>query len=1416
MESPSAYIPIDRRQAIARGEALPDRMVGTALFADISGFTPLTDALLRAFGPRRGTDELTRQLNQVYDALIQQVHTYQGSVINFSGDAITCWFDQDNGLRATACGLAMQQAMGRFAVLKTPKGGTVTLSLKVAVASGMVRRFLVGDPQIQCIDVLAGAALKRMAMAEQYARKGEVLLSQELVVRLGSQIRLDEWRGKAKTGKLRAAAPVYFGVVNSLATAVEPCPWPADLTPNETAGTGGLSEAQIRPWLLPPVYQSLQNGQDEFLAEIRPAVALFLKFEGLDYDQDEAAGAKLDAFIRWVQNILVDYDSYVMQVLVDDKGSHLYAIFGAPLAHDDDAERAVAAALELQGAPKQFDFITQIQMGINQGRMRAGAYGSAVRRTYGVLGDGVNVTARLMSQAEPGQILVSQSIVEAASPNYYFKYLGPIKFKGKQEPVSVSLVLSPRLPSPQKLFTTFRDPLVGRDNQLRQLEQILVETLAGQKQVVWLEGVTGIGKSHLATEFAERALQRGVRVVVGACQSLSQATTYYPWQQIFRGLLGLIDERSPELGQEERLTRQISQLEAIIRATNPDWLIRLPLLGDLLALLILDNPTTAAFEPQLRQDALFDLAEEMLQTWAKDQPLLVLIEDAQWLDEASRALLLSLTRVPTKAPILFILVQSLPTTRVEQERLWLELKRLPHVHSLKLGELSLSEMAELVTRRLQGEVSPLALELIQVQAQGNPLFTKELVDALQETGGLCRRDDGLWWLSDPMFNALQQANCLTKRQGQWTLSEHASLAAAKLDLPDSIYSIVLARLDRLPESLKVTLKVASVIGRRFEFDLLVGVHPVQPTQTDLLAQLDQLQALDFIQPEPALPQQAYLFKHSITHEVTYATLLEQQERSLHQTVAEALEQWQPEAVERLAYHFSRSDVPDKMLYYLDLAAGKAQHEYANETALAYYTQALALAERWRWRKGQVEILHVLGQREQEEDSLQALATNLETPTFELGYLWGQYYEATGNYTKAQATIELALADSRDKRDLVSEARCLSYLGLIARRQGHYEQAKIWYQQALAQFEPKQAYTEREAWALTQVFNGLGTVYRQQGNFDQAQTYHERALALSRQTGNRSGEAQACNDLGAAFFYQHRLTEALSYHQQALEIRQAISDRAGEGMSWHNLAQVMHDLGDYGQAQQYLTEALNILQATGNRWEEINVWNVLGILYQELGDLSKAEACLQQGLALTQEIGDEAGQAYLLANLGLVARDKGELETAKTLFTTGLALAQAQSDPYLVLGYLNYLSAVSLQMNQFQQAITQAEASLNLRQELKMRFATPDDLAILAAAYLARGDLAQALEYVAQTQAILEEYGGQGPEFPQQDYFIVYQVLTAAGQSESAQAALRSAYRLVMDKADKITDPTLRQSFLERVAINQAIIKMYRSLKTAPI
>ena len=289
METLSVYIPMDRRQAMRRGESLPDRSTGAAVMADVSGFTPLTEALARESGPQRGAEEITRYLNQVYDALITEVHRYQGSVIGFSGDAITCWFDGDDGLRAATCAVQLQRAMDQFGRITVPSGPAVTLAMKAAVAIGPVRRFVVGDPNVQLIDVLAGATLDRLAAAEQQVHKGEVVLSAETAARLQQRAVIAEWRTDAAGGQ--------FAVLQRLTSPAAPQPWP------EFVSNPDL-EQQVKHWLLAAVYARESSGQGAFLAELRPAVALFVHFGGIDYDGDATAGQKLDDYVRWVQAVL--------------------------------------------------------------------------------------------------------------------------------------------------------------------------------------------------------------------------------------------------------------------------------------------------------------------------------------------------------------------------------------------------------------------------------------------------------------------------------------------------------------------------------------------------------------------------------------------------------------------------------------------------------------------------------------------------------------------------------------------------------------------------------------------------------------------------------------------------------------------------------------------------------------------------------------------------------------------------------------------------------------------------------------------------------------------------------------------------------------------------------------------------------
>ena len=1399
MQPAAAYIARDRRRALATGASLPESTHGATLFADISGFTPLTTALVRSYGARRGADELTRHLNIVYTALINEVERYGGSVIGFSGDAITCWFaasspasQSDLGAvirQAATAALAMQAAMQNYQLIRLPTGATVTLAIKTAVAAGPARRFAVGAPAIQLIDVLAGVTLDRMAATEQMAKQGELLLDAPTVNLLQPALTIAEWRTQPNTHE-------RFAVVITLTPPAVPVdPHPVTLLP----------EAEASAWVLPPVYARLQSEGGRFLAELRPATALFLKFTGLDYDHDPDAANKLDQYIRWVQSIVNHYEGALIQLTTGDKGTYLYAAFGAPIAHDDDIRRAVTAALELRTPPPHCPFIATTQIGISQGAMRVGAYGSATRQTYGVLGDETVVAARLMTHAPPGHVLVSQVIADAIGDEFRLQALGEVKLKGKATPQPLYAVLQPITRSRQ-LYDLYPTPLVGRATELARLATELDAVRQGQGRLVRIEGSAGVGKSHLVAEAARQAQQQGFTIVSGACQSTNQDTAYFAIRLAMRGLFGI--DRLDTLAVEA----QIEQVTTAVTTLNPAWSLRLPLLRDLLALPIPDNATTAAFDAKLRYEALISLVVDLVQSYAQRQPLLLIFEDIHWMDEASQGVVLALARMVQSAPLLLLLVQR-PPVREHDPFLSETAALTPQTH-LSLEELTPEGITALVQQRLnrtQGKpvalVSPLALSLIQVQTQGNPFFAEELVDALLDGGYLQRNAEG-WMLSPGLIQRLRNSGCLARVDTVEVVAADAPLGTVEVGLPSTIQGVILARLDRLPEPVKLTVKVASVIGRLFNHELLLRAHPVQPEDALLTSQLDTLLHRDFARVEQPEPRRTYLFKHNITQEVVYQTLLADQRQELHLAVARTLEVSQPENVDYLALHYYNSDmlqapVRDKALHYLDAAGLRAKRDYANETALSYFNRALEIEARSDWLKAKVEVLHILGRREEEAATLQNLTGQQTTSQFDLALLWGDYYEAVSDYTQAEYTIKNALALASATNDQEGEARSLARLGMIAWRQGNYEDAEQIYSQSLATTYKREDFLAEEAEARY----GLGLVYRQQGKFEEAKLQFERDLQLNQFLGNLQNEARALNAIGHVELLRRNYAEAINFYQHSLTIRRNIGDLAGVGTSLLSLAQGLSSRGDYGQAEPMLREALKIHQTINNRWLETLIWNELGILYFMVGQFSNAHDCLNNGLQLSRYIGDEARQAYLLCNLGQVVREQGKLAQAQRILTDGLALTEKQKDTNLEAIYLSDLALVSLYAERFDEAIQSAMASLKKFEELNLPLSMTTDLAILAIAHLALNHKLQALQYTCKALEILDGCHGEGPDFPQRDYWMCYQVLQALGKTDVMSHALTSAHRLLMQQAERITAPEMRHSYLQNVAFNRSILQV---------
>ena len=903
----AAYVPEDRRHAMARGDALPEQAHGAALFADASGFTPLTEALAQQFGPQRGAEELTGYLNRFYTALIQQVHRYGGSVVSYSGDAITCWFDHDDGRRALAAGLGMQAALAQFARSPLPSGDSFSLAVKVAVAVGDGRRLLVGDPAIRLIDVLGGAVADSLAAGSALVRPGQVLIDSLAAQRLGLA---------GASVAAPAAAPAYFSVT-ALPWPVAPAPWPA-LPPD------ALNQDQLRPWLFASIYDRIVRGHGQFLTELRTGVSVFLRFGGIDYE-DTAAGQRLDTYIRWVQSVLAHYEGQLLDVTLGEKGGYLYAAFGALVLHEDDSRRAAAAALELRAPPSHLAFIAPVPIGMSRGTMRTGPFGSDQRRAYGVMGDEANVAARLMSAAAAGQIIATRGVVKQLAGLFETAALPPLTVKGKAEPIPVFALTGPasQAPRPRR---SHAGRTIGRLAERAQLDAALQSLLAGQGGLVVVEGEAGIGKSRLLADWLEAAAALPVRVLLGESDAIEQSTPYHAWRSVFSQLLFPPAAPSHPPGQpgpDVRRAYVLDQLEALGLAE------RAPLLNPVLPLELPDNDLTARMTGKVRSDNTHDVLVALLQQAAAQQPLLLVLEDAHWLDSTSWALALAAFR-QVQPMLLLLATRPLPEPAPPEYQ---HLLSRPGALRLRLEALPHEDAVALVCQRLGVAGLPEALaSLLRHKAEGHPFFSEELAYAL--------RDAGL----------------IAVEGGQVRVAPGVDLG--QVLLPDTVEDVVTSRVDRLTPGQQLTVKVASVIGRSFPVRLLEEVHPVAADRPRLSRYLDLLQQLDFTSVSTPPPELGYIFKHVITREVVYSLLLFAQRRQLHRAVAE----WYERAYARdlapvyplLAHHWlsaSHEAAGDaeseaatlKAIEYLEKAGQAALRSDASREAAAHFEKLLAMA-----------------------------------------------------------------------------------------------------------------------------------------------------------------------------------------------------------------------------------------------------------------------------------------------------------------------------------------------------------------------------------------------------------------------------------------------------------------------------------------
>lgn len=1176
MSETLAYIPTDRLRALASGRDLPTRAGGAALFADISGFTPLTEALARALGPQRGAEELTKHLNAVYDALIGEIQRYGGSVIGFSGDAITCWFDAssrpDATHRAATSAQALQRAMARFSDIALPNGEVHALALKVAVASGEVRRFCVGDPEIQLIDVIAGSLLDRLADAEHQAGAGEIVLDEVAMAHLYDVAALADLR--------ETDAGARYATLASLAA-------PAPEFAAAAASAAVLDEREARRWLLPAVHERLRDGRGEFLAELRPAVALFMRFAGIDYEADDDAGAKLDAFVREVQHIASRYEGNLIQLTIGDKGSYLYVVFGAPQAHEDDAVRACNAALAFRDLANERSHVRDAQIGISRGRMRTGAYGAPTRRTYGVQGDDVNLAARLMQSARRGEILASQTAQQGAVDAFQWAALPPVLVKGKREPIVLFGLQGQR--AKRRLWRQADDgdvPMVGRQAELARIGERLHAARAGRGQIVAVFGEAGMGKSRLVSEALRVAHDHGTNIHVGECESFGVNSSYLAWESIWTGILGL----DPDAPAETR----VRAAEDFLRRVSPSSSMRLPLLGAVLGLAIPDNDLTRAFDAKLRKTSLESLLVDCLRVACDEGPMAIVIEDAHWLDPLSGDLLDVIGRAIVNLPVLLLIARRPPDAGRAAAP---QYERMAHYGEIALRTFTSDEAERLIRGRMSAltpNVPDALVRRITARAEGNPFYIEELLSYLQAQG----------------------------------IAPDDAAAVERLDLPASLHSLILARIDQLTEDQKTLLRVAGVIGRVFKAAVLVGAYPQLGDLRSVVANLSTLCERELTQVDSQVDL-SYLFKHVVTQEVAYESLPFATRAMLHNVIGMYLESAPQAGIEQpvdvLAFHFDRTDNVPKKREYLLKAGDVARAAYANASAIEYFNRAMPLLS----PPEQVEVRRKLG----------------------------QVLDLVGRWDDARAAFLEALATARSLGDRAAEARCQAALGELHRKRGEYDLAAEWLDRGRATFE-----SLGDEAGVGQVLHVGGSMAAQRGDYARAEALYLDSLAIRRRLGDKPAIGGLLSNLGIVARYQGDLGKARALHEEGLAIRRELGDRRAIAVSLNNLGNVALDRQDYTEARSRLEEAVGLQREVGDKAYLQNALNNLGNVARAQRDFDSARAHYHESLRLARELGDRWSIAYMLEDIGALAAQEGHAPRALVLIGAAASLREAIGAP----------------------------------------------------------------------------------------------------------------------------------------------------------
>ncbi len=921
------------------------------------------------------------------------------------------------------------------------------------------------------------------------------------------------------------------------------------------------------------------------------------------------------------------------------RNNRVMVLFGAPYAHDDDPTRAVYSAIEMQKVVDRWNEKINKRVpegiGLKIGVNTGLVYFGKLGETFTVIGDAVNLASRIEEISIEGQVLLGDRTRSLASREFDFEELLPQKVRGKEELISIFHLLGHKEAKVELL------PFVGREEELAFLESLFKQVCSGSCKVVGVVGDGGVGKSRLKTEFKNRIVEMAnVGAYEGECYSPGTSKQY----KVFLDILGsMLDVGS---GSDEERGKIISEK---LLGLDEELGFGIPIIQYLFSVKSAEK-LLSSLDPQQRKNQLFVVIKNILSSMSMKRLIVMIFETFEGIDKSSYELLDYLTSELKSYPIFFLLTS--------RRRFKEEISKLENFVIIELNGLSKKESEELILEGIKDVELPFKLmNAIVEKSNGNPLFIEEFLKNI-------RGKD---------------------------IAHFSSL-----EIPDSIYGVVMERLDELGSELKKSLQYASVLGRDFSPTVLSRIMEKEVDE-DLI----RLDDLGFIIEGDG----GYSFMHPSVQEIAYDTLLLKRKKELHNRTGEVLETIYRENLgdyyELLAHHYYRGENFKKATEYMILSGGKLKSLYANLGALTYYEQA--------------------------EESLTKIGGDMEKET-EILVKKAEIYELTGDYKEAVLANEGALVRYRENNNSEGEAKCVERVGMINIRLGNYEDAIEKFNESL-EIDRKYGHRLGEA----NVLSGLGLVYNVSGNFFQSLLYYNQSFNILKGLDDKQGQINAVKNIGMLQEQTGNYEASLEYYTYGLDLAKEIKNVRYETELKSVLGSLYRSIGNYEGAIELLTDAQNMASKIGDRLLQIRAKADTGIVNLSLKKYEEAERDLLIALEQVKEIWSKGAECYILAWLGVLYYKMDKQKESEDFCMRSLDIAKKIGSKRFETIILMVLSGLKRE-----KGVKYAEDALSLANSVGSPSLVWKSYAALGKVYFANGKIDKAKEMLGKAVFIIDD------------------------------------------------------------------------------